>query len=149
MQVPIRRARNYVSSNFSAMRFRGLKAWCASLLVLFKMPAPAKDSLLLLRKRVNTCRTHMLKEQQKLSKLRWDLGTVAYKQHALELEVIFMAGINGFAPLKLPFSKNSLKGKCLTLRKLLLKEQQKLAKKHWEYACCNAKKDALDLLTEA
>jgi len=111
-----------------------------------EMPAQAPHNFELLRKRANTCRTYMLKDLQKLSKLRWDLGTAAYRQHALELEVISMARTNGFAPMELPFSNNSLKGKCLTMRKLLLKEEQKLAKKKWELACCNAKKDALDLL---
>jgi len=111
-----------------------------------EMPAPVPHNFELLRKRVNTCRTYMLKDLQKVSKLRWDLGTAAYRQHALEMEVMSMAGTNGFAARALPTCTDPLKAKCMTMRKLLLKEEQKLAKKQWELACCIAKKDALALL---
>jgi hypothetical protein len=34
--------------------------------------------------------------------------------------------------------------KCTALRKLVLKEQQKLAKKKWELSCCKAKYEAIE-----
>jgi hypothetical protein len=103
------------------------------------------SKLSLLRKRVKSSRLHLLKEEQKLSKLRWDLGTVTYKKHMLSQEKINLT--HGPA-LGVSWGTHALTFKCANFRKALLKEEQKLAKKRWELACCKTKLDALDSVVE-
>jgi hypothetical protein len=97
--------------------------------------------LSLLRKRVKSSRLCLFKEEQKLSKLRWEFGTITYKKHMLSQETINLT--HGPAP-GVSWGAHSLTFKCSNFRKALLKEEQKLAKKRWELACCKTKRDALE-----
>jgi len=94
----------------------------------------------LLQKRVKTNRLYLFKEEQKLSKLRWDLGTVKYKKHILSQETL---NLSHGPPPGVSRTTHALTFKCANFRKALLKESQKLAKKRWELACCKTKQEAL------
>ena len=94
----------------------------------------------LLQKRVKSCRLYLFKEEQKLSKLRWDLGTAQYKKHILLQEAShFTHG----PPAGVSWITHGLRLKCGNFRKALLKEAEKLAKKRWELARYHTKLEAL------
>jgi len=92
-----------------------------------------------LEKKVTQSRRSGLKEQQRLTKLYSDLGTVLYKEHVLQEEREFF---DGTTPLYQP-KKMALHCKRVNSRKLFLRDTQKLAKKRWDLACCIAKQDYL------
>jgi len=92
-----------------------------------------------LEKKVNSCRKLHLKDEQRLRKLHWELGTSLYKKHVLLQEAMVFAGST---PQYKP-KKMALFQKQVNFRKLFLKETQKLAKKKWELACCHTKTEAL------
>ena len=94
----------------------------------------------LLRKRVKSNRVYLFKEEQRLSKLRWDLGTVNYKKHMLSHEELDLSRPHG-PPAGMNWISYGLHLKCKNFRKALLKESQKLAKKQWELACCKTKQE--------
>jgi len=95
-------------------------------------------------KRAAVCQKLLLKDEQRLCKLLWEQRTAIYKKHMLVQEAIVMAGpMTWIGGASAAAQKRSLMStKCTALRKLVLKEQQKLAKKKWELSCCKAKYEA-------
>jgi len=102
---------------------------------------PPTCKLDLFAKRAAVCRKLLLKDEQRLCKLNWEQQTAIYKKHMLVQEAIFMAGpMTWVGGASAAAQKKSLMStKCTALRKLVLKEQQKLAKKKWELSCSKAK----------
>jgi len=91
-----------------------------------------------LRKKLESCRKNSLRDQQRLCKLNHDLGNALYKRHVLLHENMMLAGTTPkYQPKKMAFYHKT------NASKLFLKESQKLAKKRWELACCNTKKECL------
>jgi len=92
-----------------------------------------------LAKKVQTCRKNSLRDEQRLCKLNADLCTALYKKHVLLHESMLFAGTTPtYQPKKMAFYN-----KKINASKLSLKESQKLARKKWELACCNTKKECL------
>ena len=107
------------------------------------MPLTCKLDLFV--KRAVSCRKLLLKDEQRLCKLHWELRTATYKKHMLEQEGISMAGPQTWvAKSDAALKKSMMTSKCTTLRKLVLKEQQKLATKRWEVACCKTKHEQFE-----
>jgi len=92
-----------------------------------------------LAKKVQSCRKNSLRDEQRLCRLYADLSTAMYKRHVLLHETMLLAGTTPtYQPKKMAFYN-----KKINASKLSLKESQKLAKKRWELACCNTKKECL------
>jgi hypothetical protein len=92
-----------------------------------------------LGKKVQSCRKNSLRDEQRLCKLDSELGNALYKRHVLLHESMLLAGtIPNYQPKKMAFYH-----KKINASKLFLKESQKLARKRWELACCNTKKEYL------
>ena len=90
-------------------------------------------------KKVDSCRKHKLRDDQRLCKLNSELGTALYKRHVLLHEDMLLAStIPKYQPKKMAFHN-----KKINAAKLFLKESQKLVKKRWELACCNTKTEFL------
>jgi hypothetical protein len=108
------------------------------------MPPTCKVDLFV--KRAAMCQKLLLKDEQRLCKFRWEQRTAIYKQHMLLQEAIVMAGpMTWVGGASASAQKMALMTtKCTALRKLVLKDQQKLAKKKWELSCCKAKYEAIE-----
>ena len=92
-----------------------------------------------LGKKVQSCRKNSLRDEQRLCKLNADLSTALYKRHMLLHESMLLADTTPkYQPKKMAFYH-----KKTNASKLFLKESQKLAKKRWELASCNTKKEYL------
>jgi len=96
--------------------------------------------------RVSALRKHYLKDEQKLSKMLFDLCGALRRQHTLAQEHLNTYEHAGKAA-QTPRSK--LLVKSVSFRKLLLKDEQRLAKKKWELACCLSQQEALEQETPA
>ena len=107
------------------------------------MPPTCKLDLFV--KRAVSCRKLLLKDEQRLFKLHWEQRTAFYKKHMLVQEAISMAAPQTWvAKSDAALKKILMTSKCTALRKLMLKEEQKLAKKRWELACCKTKHEQLE-----
>jgi len=96
--------------------------------------------------RVSALRRHYLKDEQKLSKMLFDLSGALRRQHTLAQEHTNTYEHAGNAA-RTPRSK--LLVKSVSFRKLLLQDEQRLAKKKWELACCLSQQEALEQETPA
>jgi len=96
--------------------------------------------------RVSVLRRQYLKDEQKLSKMLFDLCGALRRQHTLAQEHVNTYEHVGNAT-RTPRSK--LLVKSVSFRKLLLKDEQRLAKKKWELACCLSQQEALKQETPA